>query len=150
MDNNVKIFIGVIGVLILGVLATVLVRSNGGSGMVEPGKYDTFAQCLKDKGTTFYGAYWCPHCQAQKKLFGTSQKLLPYVECSTPDAKAQTQICIDKKIQSYPTWELADGTRLATENSAGITLETLSSKTGCALPDAVTPVPVAPVTTPAN
>jgi hypothetical protein len=134
MDNNIKIFISVIGILILGVVTTVLVRSGSTGAPVVPGKYDTFAQCLKDKGTTFYGAFWCPHCQAQKKLFGTSVTFLPYVECSTPDATGQTQICIDKKIQSYPTWELADGTRLPTENEAGVTLETLSAKTGCMLP----------------
>ena len=51
----------------------------------KPAKYDEFAQCLKDSGITFYGAFWCPHCQAQKKLFGRSAKLLPYVECSTTD-----------------------------------------------------------------
>ncbi len=134
MDNNAKIFLSVIGILILGVIATVIVRSGKGDVPVGPGKYDTFAQCLKDKGATFYGAFWCPHCQAQKKLFGSSAKLLPYVECSTPDGNAQTQACIDKKIQTYPTWELADGTRLPTENSAGVTLETLAAKTGCVLP----------------
>lgn len=90
---------------------------------------DTFAQCLTDAGAKFYGAYWCPHCQAQKKLFQNS-KMLPYVECSTPDGKAQTPICIDAKITGYPTWDLADGTRLDGEQ----TLETLSEKTSCALP----------------
>ncbi len=139
MENNVKIFVSVIAILILGVIATVLLR-NHQSGVVTPGKYDTFAQCLKDDGLKFYGAFWCPHCQAQKKLFGSSVKFLPYIECSTPDATGQTQVCIDQKIQSYPTWELKDGTRLPTENEAGVTLETLSAKSGCPLPGAtVTP-----------
>jgi len=134
MDNNVKIFLSVISILILGVIATVIIRSGGSSASIAPGKYDAFAQCLKDKGATFYGAFWCPHCQAQKKLFGSSVKLLPYVECSTPDGSGQTKICIDKKIESYPTWELADGTRLPIENPAGVTLQTLAAKTGCVLP----------------
>ena len=69
-------------------------------------------------------------CQAQKKLFGSSVKLLPYAECSTPDANAQTQICIDKKIASYPTWEFADGSRLTGE----IPLAQLAEKTSCVLP----------------
>lgn len=105
------------------------------SGMErKPAKYDQFAQCLKDKGAIFYGAFWCPHCQAQKKLFGRSAKLLPYVECSTADGKNQLPVCKDKKVESYPTWELADGTRLETENTAGVSLETLSEKTQCPLP----------------
>jgi hypothetical protein len=96
----------------------------------QPDKLDSFASCLKDKGATFYGAFWCPHCQAQKAAFGRSERLLPYVECSTPDGQGSTQICTDKKIQSYPTWEFKDGSRLTGE----IPLADLASKTGCALP----------------
>ncbi len=127
---NVKIFIVVVGILILGTVATALVRGVGGGSTPAPGKYDTFAQCLKDQGAIFYGAFWCPHCQAQKKLFGSSQKLLPYVECSTADGKGQNQACIDKKVNSYPTWEFADGSRLTGE----IPLEQLAEKTSCVLP----------------
>lgn len=133
MNNNIKIFISVVGLLILGTVATIIIRS-GNITTVAPGKYDTFATCLKDKGAVFYGAFWCSHCQAQKKLFGNSAKLLPYVECSTADASGQSQACIDKKITSYPTWLLADGTQIPNENGAGVTLETLAAKTGCELP----------------
>ena len=52
---------------------------------------------------------------------------MPYVECSTPDAAGQTQICKDKNIASYPTWEFADGTRLNGE----IPLVQLAEKTSC-------------------
>jgi|SRR3989338_3507082 len=128
--DNVKIFFGVVGLLVLGVLATVLLRSGGDLASTGPGKYDDFALCLKDKGATFYGAFWCPHCQAQKKLFGTSAKLLPYVECSTADGGAQTKICIDNKITGYPTWEFADGSRMSGE----VSLEKLAEKAVCVLP----------------
>ena len=37
----------------------------------------------------------------------------------------QTQICIDKKIQSYPTWIFADGSQLNGE----IPLQQLADKT---------------------
>jgi len=96
----------------------------------KPGELDTFATCLKDQGATFYGAFWCPHCQNQKKLFGKSVDLLPYVECSTPDGQEQTQACQDKKIESYPTWEFKDGSRETGE----IPLATLAEKTSCVLP----------------
>ena len=126
--NNVKIFFLIIGLLVLGVISTVLLRSD--STPTGPGKYDAFATCLKDKGAIFYGAFWCPHCQAQKKLFGTSSNLLPYVECSTADGQSQTKICIDKKVVSYPTWEFVDGTILSGE----IPLSQLAEKTSCELP----------------
>ena len=91
-----------------------------------------FAQCLKDKGAVFFGAFWCPHCQAQEALFGEAKALLPYVECSTPDKSAQTQICINKKITGYPTWEFADGSRETGEQ----TFVKLGEKTGCPVPSA--------------
>src|SRR5471030_2574861 len=118
MDSK-KIFFLIICILVLGTIATVLIQSSSPTVPAGPGKYDVFAQCLKDKGATFYGAFWCPHCQAQKKEFGSSVKLLPYVECSTPDASGQTQICIDKGITSYPTWILADGTRIPDDSPNG-------------------------------
>lgn len=89
---------------------------------------DAFAQCLKDSGAVFYGASWCSHCQNEKERFGNS-KNLPYVECSTPDGQSQLQICVDKKIEGYPTWIFADDSR----ESGDLTLEQLSAKTGCQL-----------------
>ena len=94
------------------------------------GKYDTFAKCIANTSTTFYGAFWCPHCQNQKREFGSSEQYLPYVECSLPDQSGQTQVCIDKGIQSYPTWYFPDGSSSTGEMS----LDVLSQKTGCALP----------------
>ena len=93
------------------------------------GKYDTFAQCLTDNDVTFFGAFWCPHCQTQKNLFGGSMKNVNYVECSLPDKKGQTQICIDENIETYPTWEFKDGTRVDNVQS----LESLSKLSGCSL-----------------
>lgn len=132
--TNIKIFISVIGVAIVGLVVVFIVNTSKDVNFTRDTKYDAFAQCLKDKGATFYGAFWCPHCKAQKKMFGSSASLLPYVECSTPDGSAQTKTCIDKKIEGYPTWELADGTRLPVESASGVSLETLSSKTSCPLP----------------
>lgn len=95
----------------------------------RPGKYDTFASCIADSGAKFYGAFWCPHCQAQKALFGKSAKNLPYTECSTPNGQSQTQVCIDAGVKSYPTWEFADGSRKTGE----ATLAELASLTMCPL-----------------
>uniref|UniRef100_B8HRX1 Vitamin K epoxide reductase n=1 Tax=Cyanothece sp. (strain PCC 7425 / ATCC 29141) TaxID=395961 RepID=B8HRX1_CYAP4 len=67
------------------------------------------AEHLKQKDIKMYGAWWCSHCHDQKELFGASAfKQVPYVECSpeggpgTPPA----QICLDKGVQSYPTWDV--------------------------------------------
>lgn len=92
-----------------------------------PGKYDNFAQCLTENNTTFYGAYWCPHCAEQKELLGSSMEFINYVECSLPNKAGQTQICKDQNITGYPTWEFADGSRVSGTQS----IEKLSLKTGC-------------------
>lgn len=62
-------------------------------------------------------------------MFGKSAKLLPYVECSTPDGKSQLPICKEKDIKGYPTWIFADGSQLQGEQ----TLQVLADKTSCPL-----------------
>ena len=127
--SNKNIFLLIVGILVLGTVATVFF--NSATLPAGPGKYDAFAQCLKDKGALFYGAFWCPHCQTQKKMFGSSVKFLPYVECSTADGSAQLRECAEKKIEVYPTWVFKDGSRLTGE----IPLKQLAEKTSCQLPE---------------
>jgi len=103
MKKGVLVFWGAIVLVVVVAIAASFLKTS------VPGKYDSLAQCIKKQGVIFYGAFWCPHCQRTKGLFGSSARYLPYVECSTPDGKGQTQICIDKKIQSYPTWIRPDG-----------------------------------------
>ena len=93
------------------------------------------AQCLTEKGAKFYGAYWCPHCAAQKKLFGKAMSKVTYIECAIPgDSSAQTQPCKDAGISGYPTWVFANGTRASGE----VSLVSLAERTGCPYPGAQT------------
>ncbi len=117
-------------IIVGAIVVVVAVIVYGRTRSLAPGALDPFAQCLKDKKAVFYGAFWCPHCQAQKKLFGNSARLLPYVECSTPDGQGENGICAGKHIQGYPTWEFSDGTREEREMS----LDELAEKTGCTMP----------------
>ena len=90
----------------------------------DDGKYDAFAQCLSEKGITMYGAAWCPHCQREKRLFGSSFQFVNYVEC--PD---NPQLCTEKGVTGYPTWIFPDGRRFAGEQG----LQKLSAESGCPL-----------------
>ena len=66
-----------------------------------------FAKYLKDIGVVKYSAYWCPNCLNQSELFGKqAYKELNVVECARDGIKSQTQLCIDKKIKGFPTWEI--------------------------------------------
>lgn len=129
MKNTLYI---IIALLVLSGIVWLIV-TPGKSG--APSKLDTFAQCIKQSGATFYGAFWCPHCQAQKAMFGNSVKYLPYVECSNPDGQTQTQVCINAGIISYPTWEFPQpGTSTPKRVEGVIELADLASSTSCVLP----------------
>ena len=125
MKRGVMIFWGAIFVLIVLGVGASFIPTN------RTGPLDSFAQCLGEKGAVFYGAFWCPHCQATKRMFGASARLLPYVECSTPDGQGQLPVCQEKGVQNYPTWTFAGTTTVLTGER---TLAELSTITGCQLP----------------
>lgn len=115
------------GKFILGLIIIILIVGIGFWAGNKPGKYASLTQCLTEKGVKFYGTFWCPHCQKQKAMFGNDAKTLPYIECSNPDGKSQTQVCKDAGIESYPTWEFSDGSRVLGEQSP----EFLAQKANC-------------------
>ena len=123
LRNLILLIVGVL--IIVGVVFYFLWAQQSG-----PNKLDAFAKCISAKGAKFYGAFWCPHCQDQKSLFGSAKQYLPYVECSTADSNGQLQVCIDQKIKVYPTWKFADGSTQEGEMS----LADLATKTGCVVP----------------
>lgn len=102
-----------------------LILNSAGKNKPAEGKLDDFAKCLAQKGITMYGADWCPHCQNEKKAFGSSFKFVPYIECPADPKK-----CIDKGIEGYPTWILPSGKKLVGEQG----LQKLSEESGCELP----------------
>ncbi len=124
---NKQTLISVIVISVAAIIGLVILQQSSNKEAGKPGQYNSLATCLGEAGAKFYGAFWCPHCNNQKKAFGKSSELLPYVECSTPDGKGQTQVCLDNQIQSYPTWIFADGTRLTGEQ----TPQALAEKTAC-------------------
>jgi uncharacterized membrane protein len=74
------------------------------------------AEHLRAINAKMYGAYWCPHCCEQKRLFGaTAMKELKYVECGEGGQNAQVDVCtemapvIEKATGEkfgFPTWEI--------------------------------------------
>ena len=79
----------------------IIVTSESTSESIELAKY------LKDNGVVKYSAYWCPNCLNQSELFGKqAYKELNVVECARDGINSKTQLCIDKKIKGFPTWEI--------------------------------------------
>lgn len=119
--------------LVIALIVVLVVVRNSTAGTrnnIPRTALDTFSQCLTDAGAKFYGAYWCPHCQDQKKLLGES-KLMPYIECSTPNGQGQVKVCADAGITGYPTWVFADGSQV----DGAMELAALGEKTLCAVPE---------------
>ncbi len=68
------------------------------------------AKYLQSTGTKMYGAFWCPHCQRQKELFGKEAwKYVSYVECSPKGYRSEFAQCIDNGVDGYPTWKFGNG-----------------------------------------
>lgn len=104
-------------VIVLLAVALIVIGIVVGNKKSKSSPLGVLAQCIKDSGAKFYGAFWCPHCQKQKQMFGSSVKLLPYVECSTPDGKSQTPVCQEQKIEGYPTWKFDKQISLSSTSS---------------------------------
>ena len=85
----------------LKVLKELIVTSESTKESIALAKY------LKNNGVVKYSAYWCPNCLDQSELFGKeAYKELNVVECARDGKNSQTQLCIDKKIEGFPSWEI--------------------------------------------
>lgn len=126
MSSNTKtfLFIVILVILVAGGLIFFASRnktvtdnnnSTGDNGVVagasteQQPSYDSayiekLAKFLSEKGAVMYGAYWCPHCQDQKKLFGDAVKYIDYVECDAKGPNANPDECVAQGIDGYPTW----------------------------------------------
>jgi uncharacterized membrane protein len=127
----------VVGSIVVGLLliaGTFLAHNSGG---VPSGTYDTFAQCLDEKGFVVYGSQGCSFCARQRALFGDSFEYIKEIECDVryPDFNPQPKLCISKNIKGTPTWILEDedGNDLFRFESGVVQLEKLSEVSGCSL-----------------
>ncbi len=65
------------------------------------------AENLTEIGAKKYGAFWCPHCNEQKLLFGKEAfEKINYVECDPQGVDPQPNVCASAGVESYPTWEV--------------------------------------------
>lgn len=131
MNKTIGVIIGFLVLAIIVLAGLGVFTSKEKQGIDE--ELVAFAECLDEQGATFFGAWWCPHCQNQHRLFGRKgSKSLPYTECSNPD-KSQNDTCNEAEIESYPTWEFADGSRTTGE----LSIQALSEKTQCPITPAI-------------
>ena len=104
----------------LDIQKKLIVTSESTKESIELAKY------LNDNGVVKYSAYCWPNCFNQGELFGKqAYKELNVVECARDGINSQTQLCLDKKIKGFPTWEINGKLILGV-----LTLKELSKLTG--------------------
>jgi len=112
--------------IIAGVIGLILVIGIGAFSYMSsatPGRFDSFAKCLKEKGAVVYGNDFCSYTQKQLSWFEKSRKELNYVKCA--DNK---QLCDSKGVRTTPTWEINGAMYPEVQ-----TFERLSTLSGCAI-----------------
>ncbi len=92
------------------------------------------ANCLADKNVKEYGAFWCPNCGKQERMFGKEaydviKSRGVYVECDPRGENEQSTLCIEEKIDKYPTWKFPDGSVVV----GVMEFNLLAEKAGCSL-----------------
>jgi uncharacterized membrane protein/glutaredoxin len=94
--------------LIVGIVifSSIFLQSNRLSASSDNTWQAGLAKHLTEIGATMYGSYRCPHCTAQKELFGEAFKYISYVECDPTAKMANSALCQEKGIRGYPTWEI--------------------------------------------
>ncbi len=116
-----------------GVLLGALAAAGCTTQSVDSSVADTYEARLADHlaatGSVMYGAYWCPHCADQKELFQQAADQMPYVECAADGDNAQPELCQQKGIQAYPTWEIGGQLHLGVQS-----LNELATMTGFEVP----------------
>jgi len=66
-----------------------------------------FAKYLSENKIVMYSAYWCPHCNDQKQLFGKQAfEELIIVECAKDGKNNNYKLCQEKAIEGFPSWEI--------------------------------------------
>jgi uncharacterized membrane protein len=120
--------------LLAGVVAVVTVGGAFAAfNAAGPGSpyQEALARHLRDTGARFYGAYWCPACNEQKRLFGNAAGQLPYVECDPRGAGGRPDLCAQVNVRAFPTWTIAGQRR-----EGVLPLETLAAMSGFTPPAA--------------
>lgn len=123
---NKTTLLTLVAIILITIGLSAWVFADASKPAVSDPQLDQFAKCLSDQGAIMYGAYWCSHCQNQKRLFGQSFELVNYVECTQDVAN-----CEAAGITGYPTWIFADGSRIEGEAS----FAQLAERTQCPLPE---------------
>jgi uncharacterized membrane protein/glutaredoxin len=110
--------------------AFIFAMPSGAGGGAEA----ALARHLRETGAVMYGAYWCPHCQEQKDLFGAAAHDLPYVECDPKGVNARPDLCEKAGVKAFPTWVIGGQRREGVQSLSALADASKFQPTGAAPP----------------
>eukprot|EP00585_Thalassiosira_rotula_P012428 CAMPEP_0196132312 /NCGR_PEP_ID=MMETSP0910-20130528/1993_1 /TAXON_ID=49265 /ORGANISM="Thalassiosira rotula, Strain GSO102" /LENGTH=457 /DNA_ID=CAMNT_0041391911 /DNA_START=26 /DNA_END=1399 /DNA_ORIENTATION=- len=65
------------------------------------------ASDLNSLDARMFGAFWCSHCYDQKQALGKeAMQTVPYIECDREGYNNQRDVCKEREVPGYPTWEI--------------------------------------------
>lgn len=115
-----------LAILMVNLWPTDTVSRILGKPVATQADWEGLAKHLTEQGVVEYGAWWCNHCEQQKKMFGDAWQYITYIESSPPGAYGQTEAAKAAGIRAYPTWVFPDGSRV----EGVMTYRQLSEKSG--------------------
>lgn len=130
-----KLIGGAVLFAILFALATAFIQKVTAPG--AGGKYNEFAQCLKEKNMIMYGSITCAFCARQRALFGEAFEFVEEIECDPRNPNNEAERCIKVGVERTPTWIMEDieGNELYRFDPGVVPLERLGEVAGCELPE---------------
>jgi len=121
-NNSIVSLVAPILIFFLSLFAPFTVSAQSVTPLVSRVVPLELAQCLSQKGWVMYGKPECSACAIEKEYFGESFSQISYVDC-----REQIQLCEEKNIRAFPTWEDADGKKYR----GAIPLDVLGQLSGC-------------------
>jgi len=97
--SSLAVFLAVIGV-------SYAAHSGARSSAPASQAVTNLAKYMGSADCAMYGSYTCPHCNTQKLMFGDAFKYIKYVECNPNGKNANVELCNQKGIEAFPTWDI--------------------------------------------
>ena len=86
---------------------------------------------MTEKGVKMYGSYRCGVCTKTAGMFGDSFQYIDEVECHPQGENPQTELCLEKKLETTPTWMLEKDGEEIKRNGGFMNIEELKVFSGC-------------------
>jgi len=97
LKNKPLLFSAIVIILLVVIIAYLVYKPSSNNSNTP----EQLAKCLTEKGIKMYGSIYCPHCAAQKALFGDAFKFVNYVECTNAE---NSNLC--SGLMGVPAWDI--------------------------------------------